>query len=147
MRKILLVDDDAGVRDLYTSWHDAVDLAFRGRLGIETAPDLDSADDLIHKTEYDLIIVDVFLIPGGLNGTVEWIKRRSALPDFPPIIGISNNQDVKIRQKILGAGAKQFFLKDDIQAAPGAFFKIAYNVYLSNFYGTQATSDGPDIQQ
>jgi len=77
--KILMVDDDPGIRDVVSD--------FLGRHGylVETAGDARAMDALLARGGFDLIVLDVML-PGedGLS-----ICRRLAAQEGPPVIMLS----------------------------------------------------------
>jgi len=146
MKKLLLIDDDASVRELWKHWHDKMELTFRGKNPLETTTDLEKADALIAENEYDVIILDLGLPPGGYEETVKWIQRRSKEKDFPPIVVLTGNEDVMMRQKCIVAGAAHFFTKFDAQNFPNLFFKILYDVFL-RYYGTKVeASNSPPAE-
>ena len=113
-KKILIVDDDADIREL-------LNIQLRKR-GYETAfaTDAISAISVARKEAPDLILLDLGL-PGGEGFTVMERLRSIAAVGWIPVVVVSARDAETNRERALEAGAKAFIQKpidiDDLLAA------------------------------
>jgi two-component system NtrC family response regulator len=102
MTSVLVVDDEPGI------------LSFlRKSLGatfglVETAPDCDSADALLRRCHFDLIISDIRL-PG--RSGVDWVTELRQQDQHLPVIFMTAHADLQTAITALRAGASDFILK------------------------------------
>lgn len=135
MRKILLVDDEDGIRTLWTRLHDTMDETFRGQCEMETAADLERAKYKLAHSTYDAVILDLSMPPEGRDGIISWLY--SAAPALPPVVVLTGSDDIFVRRRCMMAGAANFITKNDAVAFPNLFFKMLYNEYLRRIYETE----------
>lgn len=103
-RKVLYIDDDAGLRTLVQRG--------LGREGIEVvgAADGESGLKLLAETpDFDVIAVDLYM--PGLSG-IETLERINAMPRHPPVIVVTGAQDSRMAVAALKAGAFDYVVKD-----------------------------------
>lgn len=135
MNRILLVDDEEGIRMVWKRFHDLAEPVFRGRLEMDVASDLEQGLAKIKATEYDVIILDLKFQGVGADQTISFIFERSH--ELPPIIVLTGDEDIYVRRRCITAGASDFWTKVDAQERPDLFFKAVYNCYLKR-YASQA---------
>lgn len=138
MKKLLLIEDDAGVRDLYNRWIKVLEPTFRGECELDMAIDLEQGIARISGTKYDAIILDLVLPPQTAEETLSWLFENAHW--LPPVIAVTGSEELNIRERALQAGAAQFFTKDDAKNFPNGFFKIIYNETRKRAYGTPRTN-------
>jgi two-component sensor histidine kinase len=103
-RKVLYIDDDAGLRTLVQRG--------LGREGIEVlgAGDGESGLALLSATaDIDVIAVDLNM--PGLSG-IETLERINAMPQHSPVIVVTGSQDSRMAVTALKAGAFDYVVKD-----------------------------------
>jgi two-component sensor histidine kinase len=111
-RKILYIDDDAGLRTLVQRG--------LGREGIEVVSTADGETGLtLLADDIDVVAVDLYM--PGLSG-IETLERINAMPKHPPVIVVTGAQDSRMAVAALKAGAFDYVVKD----AQGEF------IYLLN---------------
>jgi two-component sensor histidine kinase len=111
-RKVLYIDDDAGLRTLVQRG--------LGREKIEVVAAADGESGLALLTD-DIDVVAVDLYMPGLSG-IETLERINAMPKHPPVIVVTGAQDSRMAVAALKAGAFDYVVKD----AQGEF------IYLLN---------------
>lgn len=106
MRKVLVVDDDKGFRDI-------VRIA-AGRKGWEavTYPQWNSAIGGLEKKEFTLIVCDYELQNDTALDLLKYMKSKNL---SIPVIVVSASEDEKYRENALRAGAKEFYDKLDLK--------------------------------
>lgn len=106
MRKVLVVDDDKGFRDI-------VRIA-AGRKGWEavTYPQWNSAIGGLEKKEFTLIVCDYELQNDTALDLLKYMKSKNL---SIPVIVVSASEDEKYRENALRAGAKEFYDKFDLK--------------------------------
>jgi CheY-like chemotaxis protein len=134
MKRIILIDDEAGVRELWQRFHDVMEPTFRGECELETATSLEMAMVMITGKDYDAIILDLMLPPNTIDQSISFIFEQSQR--LPPIIVLTASEDIYIRRRCMIAGAAGFWTKPDAVKHPNLFFKELYNEYLKR-YATQ----------
>ena len=102
MNSVLVVDDEPGIRNFLQ----------RG-LGkyfslVETAGNVEAADELLRRCHFDLIIADIRL--PGCNG-VDWVTRLRNEGSATGVIFITAHADLETAIAALRAGAEDFILK------------------------------------
>ena len=102
LRRVLYIDDDAGLRRLVTRALERrgfkVSAAENGEEGIRMAS----------EGEYDLIAVDHYM--PGIDG-METLKRLRKLPTPPPIVYVSGSEEGRVALAALKAGAEDYVIK------------------------------------
>jgi len=103
MRKVLYIDDDAGLRAL-------VQRGFR-RDGIEVvhAADGESGLQAMEKDTFDVVAVDLYM--PGMSG-LETLDRINEMPNHPPVVVVTGAQDSRMAVTALKAGAFDYVIKD-----------------------------------
>lgn len=102
-RVVGVIEDDASVRG-------ALRRLFQST-GVEVSL-FATAEDFFadpHRTEVDCLVVDVCL--PGMSGLELLEKIRAESPAQAPPIVITSNDDLKVRNRAIAAGASDFFLK------------------------------------
>lgn len=107
MNKVLLIEDEISLQDLYA------DFLRDAGLSVFTAGDGDSALDSINNSEWDILLLDIML--PKLDGTevLKYIKNNAGLSD-KPIIVLSNLESDQIVKECMDLGAREFLVKSDI---------------------------------
>lgn len=104
--KILLVDDDPDVRDIYEETLSEagyqVDLAIDGQEGL----------DKIFKGGYDLILLDIMM--PKVDGLTVLKKVKEGSPWNTPIVVLSQLTEEKTKQEAKDLGAKDYLIKSDL---------------------------------
>ncbi len=105
--KILLVDDDAFLRDMY-----ATKFTERGYT-IDAAETAESALAKLHANQYDIVLLD--MIMPGMSG-VELLKhiQSEKLGGTPSCIMLSNQSEENDRRSALEAGAVGYIVKAEL---------------------------------
>lgn len=105
--KILLVDDDAFLRDMY-----ATKFSEKGHT-IDVAETAEMALSKLHDTEYDAVLMD--MIMPGMSG-VELLQRITTekLGGEPECVMLSNQSEEQDRVAALAAGAKGYIVKAEL---------------------------------
>lgn len=146
MKRILLIDDDEGIRELWRRFHDVAEPVFRGELAMDVANDLAKGmvkieEAKLAKQPYDIVITDLKFEGRGSDYTMSWIVDNK--DKLPPIVVLTGDVDIWVRRKCMMFGASDFWTKDDAQQRPDLFFKSLYNRYLANYPETmKATANG-----
>ena len=103
-RQVLIVDDEASVRDLLSLY-----LRKKG-LDVMTACNMNGAMELLNQSPFQLAILDAIL--DGESGLDLLRLVRSKCPQMPVII-FSGSHDEDLQQKAIAAGANGFLHKAD----------------------------------
>lgn len=127
MKKILLIDDEEGIRLCWKQFHDLNEKVYRGQLGMDTASSLATACEMMERQRYDAIILDHKM---ANENTEEFIIEHKGKK--PPIIILTGNEDIWLRRRLMIFGASDFWTKIDASERPDLFFKSIYNRYLSH---------------
>jgi DNA-binding response OmpR family regulator len=104
MKKILLVEDDTFLVDLYVTKLE--ESGFK----VEAARDGQEALDIVEKKKFDLIILDL-LMP-NMNGW-DFLKNMREKGSETKVIIVSNYDQEIEKQKALQAGALAYLVKVD----------------------------------
>lgn len=131
MKRILLIDDEEGIRITFKRLHDIAEPVFKGQLEMDVAVDLEQAKLKIATTEYDAIIADLKFQGHGADATITWIVENHET--LPPIVVLTGDEDIYIRRRCMIGGAADFWIKLDAAARPDLFFKSLYNRYLARY--------------
>jgi DNA-binding NtrC family response regulator len=101
-RSILVIDDEHGIRNFLIK-------GLTRYLGfIESAENLDIAEELRQRCHFDLIIADIKL-PGGSG--VEWVQSLRESGCHTPVIFITAHAQLDIAIEAIRAGAADFIVK------------------------------------
>jgi len=101
-RSILVIDDEHGIRNFLIK-------GLSKYLGfIESAENLESAEELRQRCHFDLIIADIKL-PGGSG--VEWVQGLRESGCNTPVIFITAHAQLDIAIEAIRAGAADFIIK------------------------------------
>jgi two-component sensor histidine kinase len=115
-RRILYVDDDAGLRRL-------VQRALERRgFAVETADGADTALARLNTETFDLIAVDHHM-PGKDGLTL--LGEIAALPAAPPVVFVTGTDDTRVAIAALKSGAADFVIK----AVGEDFFDLLANAF------------------
>lgn len=101
-RKILYIDDDAGLRRLVEKL-----LTRRGH-SIVTAESGTDGLDRAREGGFDLIAVDHYM--PGMDG-LETLEQLRALPDCPPVVYVTGSEESRVAVAALKAGATEYVVK------------------------------------
>lgn len=141
MKRILLIDDEAGIRETWSRLHGIMEPTFRGQCAMDTASDLAEGIQKVEQNHYDAIILDLHLPPIPSDGVVKFIE--SSHSKLPPIIVLTGDHNVWVRRQCIMAGAEDFWLKSDAMQFPNLFFKTVYNTYLRSHRHAAIHSETP----
>jgi DNA-binding NtrC family response regulator len=101
-RSILVIDDEHGIRNFLVK-------GLTRHLGfIESAENLETAENLRQRCHFDLIIADIKL-PGGSG--VEWVQSLRESGCHTPVIFITAHAQLDIAIDAIRAGAADFIIK------------------------------------
>ena len=102
--KILLVDDDAFLRDMYATKFT------EKKHDVDVVESAESALTKLHETDYDVILLDVIM--PGMNG-VELLRhiKTEKLGGNPICIMLTNQSEETDRKAALDGGAKGYIVK------------------------------------
>ena len=105
--KILLIDDDAFLRDMY-----ATKFNEKGHT-IESAENADIALSLLHEKTYDVVLTDSVM--PGMTG-IELLARiqKEKLAGGPICIMLSNQSEEADKKAALAAGAVGYLVKSEL---------------------------------
>lgn len=105
--KILLIDDDAFLRDMY-----ATKFGEHGHT-VDIAESVEIALSKLHEMKYDLVLTDVIM--PGMTG-IELLKRISVenLAGKPRCIMLSNQSEESDKRDALSAGAIGYIVKAEL---------------------------------
>lgn len=131
MNRILLIDDEEGIRSLWKQFHDTAEPIFRGQLEMDVANDLEQGKEKIATVDYDVVIADLKFKGHGADITITWIVEEH--DRLPPVVVLTGDEDIYIRRRCMIGGASDFWLKLDAAARPDLFFKAVYNQYLRRY--------------
>lgn len=102
MRRVLYIDDDAGIRRLVSRALErrgyAVTVADGGEAGLAAAA----------ATRFDLVAVDHYM--PGLDG-LETLERLRLLPDPPAVVYVTGSEESRVAVAALRAGASDYVVK------------------------------------
>lgn len=105
--KILLVDDDAFLRDMY-----ATKFSEKG-FSIEVAETADVAITRLRENEYDVVLLDM-IMPGMTGVEALDIIKKEKLGGDPICIVLSNQSEEQDKSSALAAGAKGYIVKAEL---------------------------------
>lgn len=125
MKRIMLIDDEEGIRTVWKRFHDLTESVFRGQLEMHVAATLEQGEARLQGTEYDAVIVDLTLPPLAADQVISWIFEHA--PILPPVFVLTADEHIETRNRCMLAGAEGFWLKLDAQERPDLFFKNIYN--------------------
>ncbi len=100
---ILMVDDEAPIRELYTLYFST------NGFEVSTAATAMDALDQVYRQKFDVIILDLGL--GDSNGMDLIGPIKSAQPDVPILIYTGRTVDETIRKEAFNRGACGFLIK------------------------------------
>lgn len=137
MRRILLIDDEEGIRMVWRKLHDVMEPTFRGQCELDTASSMEQAKQKLSTTVYDAVILDLGMAPEGQGAVMAWLANETG--NLPPVIVLTGDEDIWVRRRCMMFGASQFFTKRDASEFPNLFFKVLYNEYLKRYGSTRET--------
>lgn len=106
MAKILIVDDDPDVRDIYE------ETLSEAGYQVELAVDGQEGLDKILKGGYDLILLDIMM--PKVDGLTVLKKVKEGSPWKTPIVVLSQLNEEKVQQDAKDLGAKDYLIKSDL---------------------------------
>jgi len=107
MRKILLVEDERLLIDLYKK-----ELEKEG-FEVEVAENGIEAEKKLKSQKFDLVLLDILMPKMSGDELLEKIKKEKFVEKVPFIV-ISNFDTPEIRKKVEDLGAKKYILKTDL---------------------------------
>lgn len=130
MTRILYADDSSEQHELWNRFHEQIEKAFQGQCGLDAAFSFAETLEKLASKEYDALILDLVIPPGGVDEGVKFIETHHAKL---PIIALTGHEDIFIRRRCMIAGAADFWTKRDAQMVPDVFFKCLYNQYVKRY--------------
>lgn len=128
------MDDDAGLRRL-------VQRALERRgFAVTTAGDATEGMALLRSGQFDLVAVD-HLMPGRTGR--EMLDDIVALPDHPPVVFVTGNDDTSIAVEAMQAGASDFVVK----TVGESFFDLLAGRFRQAFARGQLERDKRQAEQ
>lgn len=122
MKKILIVDDDLFIRDLYEELLKGPDHV------VETAKDGEEGLKKINEGGYDLILLDVMMPKLDGHGLLVKLSENPPKAKNGPVIILTNLANDPVIDACLKLGAKSFYIKSD--HTPEEFLAMV-NKYLA----------------
>jgi DNA-binding response OmpR family regulator len=107
MTKILLVEDEFSLRELYTDF-----LRDAGYV-VDEAGDGETAESKIQAGAWDILLLDIMLPKLDGMEILGKIKADKSL-NWKPVLVMSNLEDPAIIKKCIGSGAKEFLAKAEL---------------------------------
>ncbi len=105
MKKILLVEDDAFIRNLY-------ELAFKeAGFGVEIASDGQEAINMAHQNSYDAILLDIMLPKMSGLDVLKSFRDPYSRAKSTPVFLVTNLGQEEIVKDAFKMGVKGYFLK------------------------------------
>lgn len=101
MTKILVVDDDAQIRNMFKMW-------FEPRFTVETSESMNAALAQLRTASYDLIVVDLGLPDGDGRNIVNEFRARGGAT---PILVLSGRADIDSKVALLHMGSDDYITK------------------------------------
>ena len=111
--RFLIIEDEKRIADFLSRGLESAGYA------VDTAPDGKTAIDLVHGTDYDLIVLDLMLPDMDGLQVLERVRNRKV---NPPVLILSARGDVDDRVKGLEKGADDYLVK------PFAFVELLARV-------------------
>lgn len=106
-KKILIIDDDLYIRDLYEELLKGNDRV------VETAKDGEEGLAKISQGGYDLILLDIMMPKLDGFGVLTKLKDSPPKTKNGPIIILTNLANDPVIDECMKAGAKAFYIKSD----------------------------------
>lgn len=107
MKKVLIVDDDLYIRDLYE------ELLKGENHSVESAKDGEEGLKKISEGGYDLILLDIMMPKLDGHGLLVKLKENPPKKSNGPIIILTNLANDPVVEECLKQGAKSFYIKSD----------------------------------
>ena len=106
-KKILIVEDDVGIRELYG------DILKESGYEVIYAGDGDTAVDMIYSADWDLLLLDIML--PKLDG-VNVLKRINSNAELSqkPVVVVTNLNDEKLIGECISLGAQEYVVKSSM---------------------------------
>ncbi|NQV14632.1 response regulator [bacterium] len=118
--QLLIVEDDISSQQYYS-------VILEPLYDLSIVPTAKKAKEVLKESEFDLIIIDIFL-PGGEDGKSLIKYIRSRFSEKLPIIAITAHALPQNREEVLKAGATEFLTKPIM----GGVLHDILNKYLPN---------------
>lgn len=125
---LCIVEDDPIFSQVLKRFYEDVPKLFRDDVDLVVLQTRSMMEHLLSINSVVLIVLDLALPDSTQAQTVEWISSVSKTA--PPIIAISGDERIEIRDKCLLAGAKAFALKKHMIESPNYFFANCYNEHV-----------------
>lgn len=107
-RKILLIEDNPYIKELYT------EVLQNAGYEVENAEDGISGVDKIQKGGYDLILLDMVMPKSGGLGVIKAASQNPPTTKNGPIILLTNLTKDHLVEQALSKGASSYIVKSDI---------------------------------
>lgn len=108
VKKILIVDDDQYLRDIYS------ELLSSGNYVVDTAQDGEEGFSKISQNSYDLILLDIMMPKLDGISVLKKLNQTNALSKVAPIVMLSALDQSYIVDSALSFGAKGFLSKSSL---------------------------------
>lgn len=125
---VLLAEDDPTFAGVVKQFYEEVPKAFKGEADLIVVQELAMMQRVLSTNGVSMIVLDLTL-PDSLQAqTIEWIAGHAG--KVPPIMVITGDERIEVRDKCLLAGAKGFALKQHIVKSANFFFADCYNLHV-----------------
>lgn len=124
MKKLLIVDDDNDLLKLYN-------LAFTNAFfNVETSLTIPGAEELIKKTKYDAIVLDILFPDTDIFPTIRLIRSKGSPNAETPILILTNLYYGDKTKKALELGANECLFK--VTQTPSTIIKSVMRLMTDN---------------
>lgn len=124
MKNVLIVDDDNDLLKLYKQ-------AFlNAAFNVDAVLKLESADKLIKKTKYDIMLLDLLFPDTNALELIRQIRKKDSLNENTPIIALTNLNEGEITEKAVEYGVNECLFKTT--QTPKAIFELAMKLSDKN---------------
>lgn len=107
-QKILVIDDDLFIRELY------VEILKKAGFGVDSAEDGVEGLEKLKKGSYSIILLDMTMPKLDGLGLLSALSGDPAISENGPIVLLTNSSDDEAVRKGLQKGAKSYLVKADM---------------------------------
>lgn len=123
-----VVEDDVNFSGLVKTFFEEVPKVFKGEADLIVLQTRSMLERVLATNGISLIVLDLTLEDSPQAATIEWVVEHSLT--LPPVIGMSGDERIEIRDKCILSGFSGFATKKHIVESPNFFFAECYNAHL-----------------